>query len=313
MIGRRLARLGALGPTALPFGLLLGLVAPPLAELARPLFAPSIVAMLVLSIMRVDLADLAARLRQPGRLMLVLFWLQLATPVATAWCLATLALPADLAAAMVLYAASPPLLASVAYAAMLRLDVSLALLGMVSATLLYPVLLPSLVLALLGLELDVGSGALMLRLALLIGGTFAVAMLLRRFLGAKRIGRQRAVFDGLIVLVMIVFAVSVMGGIAERLLADPLRLLGLVVAAFGLNLALQGVGLATAAFLPRRSAVTVAMMTGQRNMGILMAALGLTVDPDVFLYFVLAQIPIYTLPALLRPFYARIAGSAEAA
>ena len=313
MIGRSLARLGALGPTALPFGLLLGLVVPPLAELARPLFAPSIVAMLVLSIMRVDLADLAARLRQPGRLMLALFWLQLATPAATAAILAALALPPELAAAMVLYAASPPLLASVAYAAMLRLDVSLALLGMVSATLLYPILLPSLALALLGLELEVGPGALMLRLALLISGSFVLAMLLRRFLGAKRIDRQRAVIDGLIVLVMIVFAVSVMGGIAERLLADPLRLFGLAAAAFGLNLALQGVGLVTAAFLPRRSAVTLAMMTGQRNMGILMAALGITADPDVFLYFVLAQIPIYTLPALLRPFYARIAGSAKAA
>ena len=311
MIGAALARLGGLGPTALPFGLLLGLVVPALADMARPLFGPSIVAMLVLSIMRVDLTDLVARLRQPGRLALALVWLQLATPVATAWVVAGLGLPGDLAMAMVLYAASPPLLASVAYAAMLGLDVSLALLGMVSATLLYPILLPPLVLALVGLELQVGTGALTLRLTLLIGGTFVVAMLLQRWFEAKRIARQRAVFDGLIVLVMIVFAVSVMGGMAERLVSEPLRLFILTVAAFGLNLALQGVGLATAAFLPRRSAVTLAMMTGQRNMGVLMAALGAAADPDVFLFFVLAQIPIYTLPALLRRSYARIAETAK--
>jgi BASS family bile acid:Na+ symporter len=309
MIGAALSRLGALGPTALPFGLALGLLVPPLADLARPLFAPSIFAMLVLSMMRVDPGDLAARLRAPLRLALAPAWLLAVTPMLAAGALAALPpLSGELAGAMVLYAASPPVLASVAYAAMLRLDVSLALLAMVSATLLSPIVLPPLVLALIGLELDIAAEALMLRLALLIGGAFAVAMALRRAMGAAAVRRRRQAFDGLIVIVMTVFALSIMEGVAARLLAEPMHVLAVAGAAFGLNLALQASGLATLAFLPRGSAVTLAMMTGHRNMGILMAALGAAADPEVFLYFVLAQIPIYTLPALLRRVYARIAG-----
>ena len=115
--------------------------------------------------------------------------------------------------------------------------------------------------------------------------------------------------DGLIVVVMSVFAVSVMGGMTERLLTEPLRLFLLASIAFGFNLTLQAIGLATAIFLPRRAAVTLAMMTGQRNMGILMAAIGATVEPEVFVYFVLAQLPIYTLPALLQRLYAGLAGT----
>jgi BASS family bile acid:Na+ symporter len=308
VIGRGLARLGALGPTALPFGLVLGLVAPPLAELARPLFAPAIFAMLVLSMLRVDPADLAARLRAPARLALALAWLLAATPVLAAGALGALALPADLTGAMVLYAASPPVLASVAYAAMLRLDVSLALLAMVGATLLSPIVLPPLVLALIGLDLDIAAEALMVRLALLIGGAFAVAMVARRLIGAEAVRRQRQRLDGLTVIVMTVFALSIMEGVTARLLAEPLQVAAVAGAAFALNLALQAGGLATLVFLPRGSAVTLAMMTGHRNMGILMAALGAAADPDVFLYFVLAQIPIYTLPAALRRAYARIGG-----
>ena len=309
MIGVALARLGTLGPRALPVGLLLGLVIPPLADLARPLFGPSIFVMLVLSIMRVDLRDLAARLREPGRLLLALLWLQLVVPVAAALALGFVGMPPTLTTAMVLYVASPPVLASVAYAAMLRLDVSSALLTMIAATLLYPIVLPPLVLALIGLDLAIGTGDLMLRLALLIGGSFALGTLLRRWLGTARIEKERALLDGLIVVVMSVFAVSVMGGMTERLLTEPLQLLLLASIAFGFNLTLQTIGLATAIFLPRRVAVTLAMMTGQRNMGILMAAIGATVEPEVFVYFVLAQLPIYTLPALLQRLYAGLAGT----
>ncbi len=46
--------------------------------------------------------------------------------------------------------------------------------------------------------------------------------------------------------------------------------------------------------------------TGQRNMGLLVAALGAGVSPTTFLYFALAQFPIYLLPWLLGGIAARI-------
>jgi BASS family bile acid:Na+ symporter len=41
-------------------------------------------------------------------------------------------------------------------------------------------------------------------------------------------------------------------------------------------------------------------------MGLLLAALPAGVDPDIALFFALAQIPMYVLPALIRPLVRRL-------
>ncbi len=45
---------------------------------------------------------------------------------------------------------------------------------------------------------------------------------------------------------------------------------------------------------------------GQRNMGMIVAALGAGVPPSTFLFFALAQFPIYLMPWILSSFAARI-------
>jgi BASS family bile acid:Na+ symporter len=45
---------------------------------------------------------------------------------------------------------------------------------------------------------------------------------------------------------------------------------------------------------------------GQRNMGMIVAALGAGVPPSTFLFFALAQFPIYLMPWLLSGFAGRI-------
>ncbi len=301
------ARLGRLGPRALPAGLVLGLALPELAALARPLLAPSVAALLVASMVRLEPAALAARLSHPARLVAAVLWLQLAVPLLAAPMVLALPLSPGLGTALVLYAASPPILASAAYALMLGLDAALALVVMAGATLLSPLTVPPLASALLGLDLAIGTAALMARLGLLIGGTLAVAVAIRRWAGAERLDRHGASLDGVFVVVMTVFAVAIMAGVTERLIREPAMVLGIAAAAFAVNLTLQAVGLAALTLLERRAAVTLALMTGNRNMALLMAALGSTADPEVFLFFALVQVPIYTLPALLRPACRRLA------
>lgn len=53
--------------------------------------------------------------------------------------------------------------------------------------------------------------------------------------------------------------------------------------------------------------------SGQRNMGLLVAALGAGVPPTTFLFFALAQFPIYLLPWLLRGVAAKIKRTERAA
>lgn len=83
-------------------------------------------------------------------------------------------------------------------------------------------------------------------------------------------------------------------------------MLALLAAAFAGNVVLQAVAAIAFAWLDRRSALTAAFASGNRNMGLLLAVLPSDIDPDVLLYFALGQIPIYVVPALLTPLYRRL-------
>jgi BASS family bile acid:Na+ symporter len=47
--------------------------------------------------------------------------------------------------------------------------------------------------------------------------------------------------------------------------------------------------------------------TGQRNMGLLIAALGAATPDTTFLFFALAQFPIYLMPQIIKPLARRLA------
>ena len=305
-----LAWLGRAGTWALPAGVLIGLVLPDLAAAARPLFVPTIFVMLTLALVRVDPAAVRATLGRPARPLIGLAWIVLASPVVGAALVLPAPVPPELKTAMVIYACCPPVMAAVAYAVLLRLDSAFALVVLVTATLLSPLAVPPLVLGLIGVDLAVGVGDLMLRLGLLVGLAAALAQGMRWGLGERRLARGGEVIDGLIVVFMTVFALAIMDGVTARLLAAPGLVALYLGAAFVLNLALQALGLALSPLVGRRAGVTLAMMTGHRNMGLLIASLGGLVDEAVFLFFALAQIPIYALPALLAPVYRRLIGSA---
>src|SRR3546814_8364921 len=74
-----------------------------------------------------------------------------------------------------------------------------------------------------------------------------------------------------------------------------------LLAAFIANPVLQIVGALAFAWLGRRRALTVGLISGNCNMGLLLAAFPPGTDGDVVLYFAVAQIPMYMLPALLLP------------
>src|SRR5258708_20806113 len=135
----------------------------------------------------IDWQGLARHARRPGLLALILAWTLLVSPVSTALAARVAGLPAPLAQALVLWAASPPLISVPAIALLLGLDGALALLVMVAGTFLMPFTLPPLVLGLIGLELGIGILPLMRNLVLFIGGAALVAATLRHFAGAARL------------------------------------------------------------------------------------------------------------------------------
>ena len=112
--------------------------------------------------------------------------------------------------------------------------------------------------------------------------------------------------DGLFVLLMLVFAVGIMDGVTEVILSRPGHAALWLGAAFVANPALQILGALVFSGLGRRRALTVGLLSGNCNMGVLLAALPPGGNFDIVLFFALAQIPMFMLPALMTPAYRRL-------
>ena len=78
------------------------------------------------------------------------------------------------------------------------------------------------------------------------------------------------------------------------------------VAAIAASAGLQAISAILFGWLERPAALTVGLIGGNKNMAMVWANLGGAGSPDLLLYFVCAQLPIYLLPAALAPVYRRL-------
>ena len=304
--------LGAHATRFLAAGVLLGLVAPPLASLARPLLVPALLIPLTLSLVRLDWSALKTYARRPLLVAALVAWMLLASPLIVWAALAWIALPQPLHQALVLMAASSPIVSNVAFSLLLGLEAELALWVTLAATALMPLTLPPLAFALVRLQVEMDLLTLSGRLALMVGGAFALALLIRRLAPAGAIERNARFIDGVTVAVLIVFCVAIMDGVTAFALARPGYALLVATSAFVANLALQALGTLVSLRLGMRAALTVGMMTGNCNLGLVMVALGDRADFDVIVFFAIGQLPMYILPGLLLPLYRRLIRNAAA-
>jgi len=307
VIGRALAFVGRHGALFLAGGVLLGLAAPPLAAAARPLLAPALLVPLTIALLRLDWRALGDYARRPVLIGVTAAWLLGASPLLVWLALRGVALPSALEHALVLMAASSPVTMCATVSLLVGLDAALAVVVIVVTTALVPLTLPLVALPLLGLALAIDLPTFMFRLAWMVGAAFAAALVVRRLAGPARLARGARALDAVAVLSLVVFAVAIMDGVTAALLERPGYVLGTLAAAFVANLALQALGTAAFLGLGLRRALTVGLMTGNCNMGIVLIALAYEAPFDTVMFFALGQIPMYMLPALLMPLYRRVA------
>lgn len=306
ILGGTLAALGGQGPKVLFGGVFLGLLLPDVAAVFRPALPYTVALLLLLSLLRVDWGEIGETVRRPLSVSLATLWMMLVSPLVMWALLGALSLPPALDTALILMAAAPPILGATAIAILLGLDGALAVVVGLVATLLTPLTVPPLALALLGVALDIGVGEFMLRLAAVVVLAFLAAAAVRKLTGTGRLRAWGSRIDGAIVLLMLVFAVAIMHGVTDAIFARPRVVLLWLAAAFVANPLLQVLGTLAFSWMGLRRALTCGLLTGNCNMGLLLAALPPESDYDVVLFFALAQIPMYTLPALILPFYRRI-------
>ena len=303
---RLLHYLGQRAVLVMALGVFIGLALPDLAALAKPLLAPTVLVMLTLAMTKTDARSLGGTSRRAGTHLIALFWLLVATPCLMHAALAVIEVPATLAIPMLIWSGSPPLVTVPIIALIIGLDAAAALFLMVVSTFTFPFILPGLLFWLIGIEVDMGAGALTLKLALMIAGCALVATIIRGKLGAETLREKAATFDGIAVLLMLVFAVAVMDGVRDWLITDPATFMIYVGAAFASSLSLQLVSGLAFFWTDRQTQLSIALSSGNRNMALFMAAAGSTLGPEAFLFFAVAQFPIYILPMILKPIYKKL-------
>lgn len=307
MLSKTIAALSRRAPLLLALGVLVGLAAPGLAELARPLLAPSVWILLSLSALRVDPGRSIAHLRRPVAFLGTLAWMLLITPILCALLLQLFpGLSEGLLTGLVLMAGAAPLMSTPSLAQILGLDDALAMLVMMAATILCPFTLPLIALHVLGLDLGIDAVAWSLHLTLFTGSALAVAFLARWILKAERIDAAKAPLDLAIVTLLIVFAIAIMDGIALRLVQETLYIVSVIGIAFLAYLCLILSGWAAGSTFGKGVGRSVGFITANRNVGIILAVLPAGAHPDIVLYFAIWQMPMYIMPALLGPVYRRV-------
>jgi len=305
MIAAGLAWIGRHGTAALAVSIFVGVALPALSATLRPYLSLAVFSLLTLAFLRVDQHAIRLRLRRPALLIAALLWTMLGAPLLTFFAVLLLGadtLGPDMVLALYIATAAPPVMAAPAFIYLLGLDSTLSLTLSVAALIITPLTAPFIGELMLGPSLPLSVAGLATQLSVLLVGAFAVSFALRKLIGSERLARSSHHVSGLNVLLLLVFAIAAMDGVAVSFAQRPVFTLSLTALTFAL--ALVQILLSLLLFSPasREDAYAIAHTCGTRNMGLMVAAFGGTLPELTWLWFAVGQFPIYMLPLLLKPF-----------
>ncbi|MCF3935117.1 sodium:proton symporter [Acuticoccus sp. M5D2P5] len=299
------------GTRIIALSAIVGILFPTFAGTVRPYLGYCVMVMLCVSLLRVDLTAFVGRMRRPQSAAVAALWTSVVFPLivlslALAW-----GPPAShplVLAVLFLFAAPSPIVSAPAFAMLMGLDGALVLAVTLISTIAIPISAPVIASLFVADQLPISALDLAVRLAVILGAASLAAFVLRRFFGARRIAAGKTVFDTISVAIAMIFALGAMDGVSEAFFAAPVFT---VLAGLGaLGFALVQTGIAYALFRPfvGADAIAIAYAAGNRNSGLMVAALGtMQIDDTVWLFFALGQLPIFLFPLLLQPLGQRLA------
>jgi hypothetical protein len=304
-----LAWLGRQGTRAIAAVVLIAIVIPPIDAWFRPFVTEAIFALLCIAFLRVETAALRAYIRKPWLVLAATAWTSLVLPALFgAGCLMTGldTRSPDLFLGLMLQAVASPMMAAPAFAAIMGLDATLVLTTLVTSTALTPLSASLFAYVFIGPALTLSPLALGLKLFAILAGSLLVALIIRRLAGLKTILRYNEQINGLNIFLVFIFVAAVMQDVAARFMAAPLQMIGLTALAFAVSFAVLGITALIFVRAGRERAFVLGLMTSQRNMGLMLAATGGALPNFTWLYFAVAQFPIYLSPLFLAALARRL-------
>ncbi|MFT5488048.1 MAG: BASS family bile acid:Na+ symporter [Alphaproteobacteria bacterium] len=307
MIRGALERAAAMGTWLMASAFVIGYLIPPLAAACRDLILPAIIVILTIAMLRLDVARLRGYIRRPGAMGLIVSVNLIAAPVLMWFLLTPIDMPDGLRQGMVLLAAAPMVSSAIAFATILGLDSALTVAVMVTSYAVVPITLPVLSLWLLDLDLGVGFFELFGRLFATIAVPATLAFVIRRWIcSPQTMAKNGRALDGMSVLFVMVFGFGIVHGLPEFTAARPDYVLLVLAASFAANIGLQILGASLFVWMGRQEALTVGLVTGNTNLGLIMVTLADRAPPELVVCFVLGQVPMYFLPVVALPVYRRL-------
>ena len=294
-------------------GVVIGLCIPTLSELARPYLAVAIFIFTFGSFLKFDAKSIGGEVANVKRNILMVLWATFGVP-AIIFAIILIARPGpELAQGLLFWALVPASPACVAFAAILKLNIPIALLATVLGTAASPFYIPALALLLGGYHLDIDPIATCIELVLLVGGAFLASIVAKR-LASAFIRENPEAMTGIAVLAMFLAGMGSMRGMQAHLAAQPETSLAFVLLAYAL---LFGAELCGAALFWRyggTAALTAGLISGTRTITLAWVVLGDKVLPLADLFLATGMVAKYTAPGLTKWLLARIiAADARAA
>lgn len=312
--GRALRWLGNCGVRAVAASAVLGLLLPGLSGVLRPWIGVAIFVLLVLAFLRVEPDEVIRRIKKPAMVLVSALWIMLVIPLLAILLVRASGLNAvspALMLALFMVTAAPPVMSAPAFAALMGLDGALSLTVLIAATALTPLSAPFIASMMLDAALPISALSLALRLAALLAGSMALAWVIRRLATPSRLVTRRSEIDGLNVILLFGFIIAAMDGVADRFLTDPLLVAAIALLSFAVAFVQIALTMLALPRAQRTDAFVVAHCAGNRNMGLMVAALGGALPDLAWLYFALGQLPIYLLPLMLKPLAVRMTARSD--
>lgn len=287
----------------LPLGLLAGLLLPSFAELLRPAIPWCIALLLLVGCLRIDVQPTQLLAALPDLTRLVL-WMQLTTPLVLAILLHFLDCPQALRVPVILVAAAAPIAGGSNLVTMLGAEPTLALRSLIVGTALMPLTsIPILHILDPAQSPVVVLRASMLLLAVIVGA-ITVAWWLRRYWLRESSTRLLLQLDGVAALLLAAMVVGLMSAIHSAW-GQP-RTIGIfLLLAIAVNVGLQCVGVLTARWFGHADAITLGVISGNRNIALFLTALPAASVEPLMLFIACYQVPMYLTPLIGRFFYRR--------
>ncbi|MCJ2130770.1 hypothetical protein [Methylobacterium sp. E-045] len=280
-------------------GVLIGLFIPHLADTARPYLAVAMFAFTFGSFLKFDPSALRKDIENPRAVALIVLWATLGVPLVVIAALSVLRPGPDLSQGLLFWALVPVSPACVAFAAILRLNITVALLATVASTVLSPLSIPYLAALAGGYTLMVDPLASCLHLGLLIGGAILTAVAAKRFAGGFIRANPEAT-TGIAVSAMFLAGMGSMHGMQAHLIAQPRTALTFIALSYGVLFLAEIVGSCLFWRFGRTAALTAGLLSGTRTITLAWVVLGDTILPLADLFLASSMIAKYTAPGLTK-------------